>query len=593
MFKIHYENETTITDADPAMTLLEISLKNKIPHVHACGGHARCSTCRVAVTENLENCEPRNAAECELAKNKGLAAKIRLACQTRVTGPVTIRRLVIDDEDLRDASETSNSGQEKQLAILFSDIRSFTPFTEKNLPYDVVHVMNRYFRRMGDSVQRYNGYIDKYIGDGLMALFGLNEAGMDDLEITQEQRELNARNVCRSAVLAALDMQKELVEVNRYLHHHLDHEFHIGVGVHFGDVIVGEMGHPDKRQFTALGDNVNTASRIESVTKQAAVPLLISQEVHSILGDDLTVHKRFRTKLKGKSGDYRLFSVTAVREPRAAEGQAASPPQVLRPAQNIAVARTPVAGEPRVELQRFDLPILEVRTVADQTLAFLLDTAALPDFNFVPGQYVNVRIPGVSSVRTFSIASASRVRDFILIATRIRDSEYKQRMRELKPGDTLAVGAPEGVFALPADPGRPLVFIAGGIGITPIRSMIEEMVETQVDRPILLLYANRTPEASAFVPELTEWLNHMPNTRFVPVYSRVQAEGAEHGRLSGELIQKHVTEFETMLQSKSLAEEPLYYVVGPDAMTLDTVGMLERIGVPSDRIVLEAFYGYH
>ncbi len=592
MITIHYENETTVEAADPTQTLLEISLANDIPHVHACGGHARCSTCRVAITKNLENVEPRNAAECELAKSKGLDSNIRLGCQTRVNGPVTIRRLVIDDEDLRDASQTSTSGQERQLAILFSDIRSFTPFTEQNLPYDVVHVMNRYFRRMGDAVQRYDGYIDKYIGDGLMALFGLNSNPDGELELsTEEQRAASAREICRDAVLAALDMQKELAEVNRYLHHHLDHEFRIGVGIHFGDVIVGEMGHPDKRQFTALGDNVNTASRIESVTKKAGVPLLISQEVHSILADELTVAKRFRTKLKGKSGDYRLFSVSAVRDPRAGtRGENRKASEAQNGAQTVAVP----AARKVSALRRFDLPILEIRTVAEQTLAFLLDTSGVSDFDFVPGQYVNVGIPGLDSVRTFSIASASRIKDFILIATRIRESDYKQRLQKLQVGDALSVGEPEGTFALPVDATRPVVFIAGGIGITPIRSMIEEMVETQVDRPLLLFYANRTPEATAFVPELTEWLNHMPNSRFVPVYSRADIPGAEHGRLTADTICKHITSFEEMLREKQPdAQPPLYYVVGPDMMTLDTVGMLEQSGVPSDRIVLEAFYGYH
>lgn len=580
MITIQYENEITITDVDPALTLLEVSLRNNIPHIHACGGNARCSTCRVAVTKNLENCAPRNPAEYELARSKGLDKNIRLACQTRVHGPVTIRRLVIDDEDMRDASAMSNSGQEKQLAILFSDIRSFTPFTEQNMPYDVVHVMNRYFRRMGDAIQRYDGYIDKYIGDGLMALFGLSlPSPGDPALISQEQRIQNARQICRNAVSAALDMQTELVEVNRYLRSHLDHEFRIGVGLHFGDVIVGEMGHPDKRQFTALGDNVNTASRIESVTKKADVPLLISQDVFQILEDELIVAKRFRTKLKGKSGDYRLYSVSAL---------------------NSNVIKTPSAppittaaiSDAR-ELRQYELQILEVRTVADHTLAFLLDTSEVDGFEFQPGQYVVVRIPGIADARVFSIASASRIKDFILIATRIRDSEFKRQLQTLSPGDTLIVGDPEGTLALPADVTQPVVFLVGGIGITPVRAMIEETVDSAPERPLLLMYANRDPQASAFVPELQEWINHLPNAELQLIYSREEIPGAEYGRINESMIQKHVTSFEHMLQKKQVTTEPpIFYVVGPDAMTLDTVGMLERIGIPANRIHLEAFYGY-
>lgn len=598
MHTIHYENEVTIENADPALTLLDISLQNNIPHVHACGGHARCSTCRIAIVKNPENFEDRNEAECELAQAKGLGPEIRLACQARVTGPVTIRRLVIDDEDLRAASETSISGQEQQLAILFSDIRSFTPFTEQNLPYDVVHIMNRYFRRMGDAIQRNNGYIDKYIGDGLMALFGLEEAAALELDLSDPaQRARHARIVCRSAVQAALDMQDELVEVNRYLQNHLAHEFRIGVGIHFGDVIVGEMGHPDKRQFTALGDNVNTASRIESVTKKAAVPLLISQEVHDILERDLTIHKRFRTKLKGKSGDYRLYSVTGVRVPdneAPARLDRTGPPPAAGSSSTISqsvVNANPGAHAPA--LRRFDLPVIEILEAAEDTMAFLLDTGGQPEFRFRPGQYVNVRLPDIDGSRIFSIASASRIKDFILIATRIRKSEFKQAMRQLKIGDVLSVGEPEGDFGLPDDPGQPLVFIAGGIGITPIRSMIEEMVDTQVDRPLLVFYSNRSPDAAAFESELGEWINHMPHGKLVRIYSRVDQPPAEHGRFNGAILHRHLKDFQQMLRDKQPgARPPLFYVVGPDVMTLDAVALLEREGVPADSIRLEAFYGY-
>lgn len=587
MISIQYENETTIENVDPALTLLEISLKNNIPHVHACGGHARCSTCRVAVVKNLENCAERNAAESKLAIAKGLDRNIRLACQTRLTGPVTIRRLVIDDEDLREASETASSGQEKQLAILFSDIRSFTPFAENNLPYDVVHVMNRYFRRMGDAIQRFDGYIDKYIGDGMMALFGIGGAGEGGADATvSKARAQNARTICRNAVLSALDMQRELTEVNRYLRHTLGHEFRIGIGIHFGEVIVGAIGHPDKRQFTALGDNVNIASRIESITKKAGVPLLISQEVYSQLESDLTVHQRFRTRLRGKSGDFHLFSVTAIRTHEVEQlASSASGASVVR-----AARFTPSSTQ---QERSFDLQILEVRKVADKTLALLLDTSSVEDFRFISGQHITVTIPRVKLARTFSIASAARIRGSILIATRIRDSEYKQHMERLVPGDVLSVSAPEGVFTLPADPARPIVFIAGGIGITPIHSMIQEMVQEQPNRPILLFYANRSPEASAFAAELELWIGAMPHGRMVRIFSRAQVAGAEHGRLSVPLIHKHLTAFEALLRNTDRTyQPPLHYVVGPEAMTLDTVRLLEKEGVSRDLIILEAFYGY-
>src|SRR5262245_28206535 len=176
MITVIYENGTRIEEADDGLTLLQISLKHGLAHLHECGGNARCSTCRVMICEGLENVLPRNQAEQRLADAKGFEPDIRLACQTRLRGPISLRRLVYDDKDVAvvRAEEGPSTGCERAVAILFSDIRDFTPFAEANMPYDVVHILNRYFLVMGDAVLENGGYIDKYIGDGMMALFGVD-----------------------------------------------------------------------------------------------------------------------------------------------------------------------------------------------------------------------------------------------------------------------------------------------------------------------------------------------------------------------------------------------------------------------------------
>src|SRR5580698_5723537 len=124
MPKIDFQNDRVVEDHDPMHTLLEASLAAGIPHVHACGGNARCSTCRVMVHDGLENLSPRNAAEQTLALRKGLGETIRLACQTRAKGDCRVRRLVIDDQDadaVIAASSTRASGRELKMAILFTD----------------------------------------------------------------------------------------------------------------------------------------------------------------------------------------------------------------------------------------------------------------------------------------------------------------------------------------------------------------------------------------------------------------------------------------------------------------------------------------
>jgi adenylate cyclase len=299
MARIIFQQDKAVEQADESLSLLDLARRNGIPHVAACGGHARCSTCRVLVLDGLENLTPRTEPESRLAALKGFEPNIRLACQTRARGDATVRRLVWDEHDVELALSCSgtSTGREATLAILFSDIRCFTPFAEHNLPYDVVHILNRYFHDMGGAVLRHGGYIDKYIGDGMMALFGLD---------ADEQAR-----ACRQAVSAALDMQRDLPEFNRYLSHHFDTTLEIGIGIHTGSVIVAEIGHPKRMQLTAIGDAVNVASRVESATKEIGTRLLVTADVAAALGDDFTLGRRFTVHLKGTTGERELIEVVA------------------------------------------------------------------------------------------------------------------------------------------------------------------------------------------------------------------------------------------------------------------------------------------
>ena len=187
------------------------------------------------------------------------------------------------------------SGHEARIAILFSDICNFTPFSEAQLPYDVVHILNRYFHAMGEAVLQNEGYIDKYVGDGLMALFGLGNEGPAE--------------ACWGAVSAGLQMLESLDALNLALKNNFGVEFGMRIGIHFGEVVVGAMGHPRKSQFTAIGDTVNLASRIEAACKGTGARLLISEAVHAHLRDRLQTGIEVTTELKGKSGTYKLYEV--------------------------------------------------------------------------------------------------------------------------------------------------------------------------------------------------------------------------------------------------------------------------------------------
>lgn len=304
-----YAAETSVTlhfdhDRDVRTTsntsILNASLGAGIPHTHVCGGRARCSTCRVLITHGLENCRPRNEEETRLARIKGFSPEIRLACQTTVVGDVNLRRLVLDDADIRIAiqegrTDPGDAGREAEITILFCDIRSFTAFSERSLPYDVIHILNRYFEMIGAIIDRSGGYIDKYMGDGIMVIFGLDRTAQD--------------NSARLAVAAARDMARAMPEFNRYLKSRFNHEFRIGVGIHTGTVILGSLGFHKKKEYTAIGDTVNTASRIEAVNKKAGTTVLVSEQTHALAGPGFHWGNKFSAEVKGKEDILHLYEL--------------------------------------------------------------------------------------------------------------------------------------------------------------------------------------------------------------------------------------------------------------------------------------------
>jgi adenylate cyclase len=280
-----YDGDNRTVELEHGKTLLEHSQAHEIEHAQVCQGNARCSTCRVLVVDGLEHCSPRNPEEARLAEKYTFAANVRLACQCIPSGPVRIRRLIRDDVDLR-LFKGADRAREQHLAILFADIRNFTPFSERHAPYDIVHILNRYFEAMGGAILRHGGTIDKYLGDGIMALFGVD----DDDNVGS----------CESAFSAAGEMLIRLTPFNHYLKRNFGEEFQIGIGIHFGRAVIGEIGHSEYRHRTAIGDAVNIAAHIEAATKDLGVPLLISEPMMARL--ELDGWRAHTLTLKGKSG---------------------------------------------------------------------------------------------------------------------------------------------------------------------------------------------------------------------------------------------------------------------------------------------------
>jgi adenylate cyclase len=300
---ISYLPDNRVIAAKSGDTILQTSLKNGIPHTHVCGGNARCTTCRVVILEGLENCSsPRNEKEQKLADRLHFTPFIRLACQTQIQGDVKVRRLVLDDEDIElvDQQEARNKnsliGEEKMITILFADIRGFTTFAEKQLPYDVIHVLNRYFHLMGQVIGENNGRIDNYMGDGLLAVFESDDPAES----------------ANSAVKAGLGMLAAMAGLQPYLERNYGQNLEIGIGIHCGLVVMGTVGGAGQKNEMIIGDAVNFASRIESANKEVGTNLLISEAVYEQVKGNAHCRQSLQLMVKGKSGEHCLYEVTSL-----------------------------------------------------------------------------------------------------------------------------------------------------------------------------------------------------------------------------------------------------------------------------------------
>ena len=307
MPSVTYFHEITLEDVPKGQILLDLSIRHRIPHLHQCGGYGRCTTCRVQILDGLSNVSPLGEVEQKVAFRRGWDECTRLACQTRVEGDVVIRRLLNNAQDIivLDLDETEGGtvgeGKEIDLAVLFSDIRDFTTLSEQSLPHDVVHMLNRYFTAAAEPVLNNNGFIDKYIGDGILAVFGT--------------RDEAPGTACRNAVRAALGMLEAVRRRSPTFEREFNMPLRIGIGIHFGTMVLGRIGHPGKRQITVIGDTVNTASRVERMTKPLGVPILLSDSVVAHLPGALQLGPPTEAPLKGKAAATVLYPCQGFVEP--------------------------------------------------------------------------------------------------------------------------------------------------------------------------------------------------------------------------------------------------------------------------------------
>ena len=255
----------------PELSLSELANGAEIEIVSACGGKSICSTCKVQVKEGGEFLSRRSDAEERIAQRLKWDDSIRLSCATKQIsdGTVVLKRLIKppgEKKRERRLAMQKGLGSIRPLAILFTDLKGFTPLSEQLPAFDLVYVLNRYFSTLKATITKHGGVINLWVGDEMSCVFGLEKS--------------DNKSYGEDAVNCALEIRDRIQTLSKSIEKEFSINLDVGIGIHFGDVVVGNIGPADDLKFGLVGEAVNVASRIERKTRDHQCDILISETVY-------------------------------------------------------------------------------------------------------------------------------------------------------------------------------------------------------------------------------------------------------------------------------------------------------------------------
>ena len=286
----------------PEKTLLEIASEADIEMVSACGGNAICSTCKVEIIEGLDELEPRSPEELRIAERLKWGDNIRLGCATRFKsgGTVVIKRLIKPPRERKAEKrrlKQDGLGAIRSLAVLFVDLKGFTPLSESIPAFDLVYILNRYFTSLKEEIVKNNGTINLWVGDEMSCVFGINE--------------MKHASYCEDAVQTAISIKKRIEILSETLKKEFSIEIEVGIGIHYGPAVVGNIGPIDDLRFGLVGDAINIASRIERKTRELDCDVLITKNVRDNLSESESLFpQEHLVSLKGVSNEMAVYPLT-------------------------------------------------------------------------------------------------------------------------------------------------------------------------------------------------------------------------------------------------------------------------------------------
>lgn len=267
LVQLSYGNGKTVR-VPIGLSVLEASTRFNIPHASVCGGRARCSTCRIRIIGDCSHLPAPSNRETFVLERLGGGSdpSIRLACQLRPRTDLAFFQIFPAHAGASPAGaiKPAHPGRERYVVSMFVDMRGSTKLAERLLPFDTVFIINRFLTAVSQAVVECGGQPNQFVGDGQLALFGL---------------ATNPQTACRQAIEAASRIAIHVDALNAFLGDDVPEPLRFGIGIHGGEVIIGDIGSEEHTVFTALGDPVNVAARLQDMTKALSCEAIVSEDV--------------------------------------------------------------------------------------------------------------------------------------------------------------------------------------------------------------------------------------------------------------------------------------------------------------------------
>lgn len=286
----------------PGLTVLEMFRRFGIPHAALCGGRARCATCRVLVLDGGDKLPPPGPNESKLLRRISAPDRVRLACQIRPREDVQVQILLasrLGGAATRVVEPDANVGK-RGLTVMVADLRAFSALSERQLPQELIGLLNRFFDEMSQAITAHGGRIDAFYGDGFMAVFGL---------------EGSPAKAAQAAISGAGDIVRAVEALNREYGAALPLPLRIGIGIHTGQAIIGAVENESlgRREIT-VGETVMIASQLEAATRRVLADIVVSEETIKITGRRYSGTTSLKLSIKGREAQLTAYGFASAPE---------------------------------------------------------------------------------------------------------------------------------------------------------------------------------------------------------------------------------------------------------------------------------------